>query len=229
MLHLLSFCLCWLDRIWHCLVLWGRGGRGSTDVFCLEGSAARSFSGKRPTTAAAISTIACKWNQFVAKWSDFTQGLLRKVRNWGSRSSTSPSISAARATGLRWNLCRWDWKHLFTKDRWRSACRCFSHVLLWSTVDLSPYPHPEARLVRLHCKQAHLSVWYTLHTTSCGWWIKLLLSCSLTIHFIHKPKILLRQPIGWARATQKDGVLSAANEGPVVRSPPLPLAFMLPL
>lgn len=31
---------------------------------------------------------------------------------------------------------------------------------------------------------------------------------SLAIPFIHKPKISLRQPIGWESVTQKDGVLS---------------------
>lgn len=130
-------------------------------------------------------------------------GVAKKGMQLKEAAPPHPRPSVLLKIQVPGNMCLLDWNHLCTKDRWRSACRCFSHVLLWSSVDLSPYPHPEALLVRLHCKQAHLSVWYTLRTTSYGWWIKLLLSCSLTIHFIHKPKILLRQPIGWARALRK--------------------------
>lgn len=91
---------------------------------------------------------------------------------------------------------------------------CPVMVICWSLLI-----HPEALSQTAQRQGAPtVSLWYTLHTTSYGWWIKLLLSCSLTIHFIHKPKILLRQPVGWERTTQKDGVLSVANERPVVRS-----------
>lgn len=125
--------------------------------------------------------------------------------NWKNCPSTSPSIWGDQTTGLLWHtycLHRYD---LLSKDRWRCACRCFSHVWSRSSVDLSEC-HRRPLLVMPHSKQAHLSL-STLHTTSYGWWIKLLLSCSLTIHFIHKPKILFRQAIGWEHSTQKDGVL----------------------
>lgn len=78
-------------------------------------------------------------------------------------------------------------------------------------------------------KQVHLRLRYTLHTASYGWWIKPLPSCSLTTHFIHKPKMLQTQLTGWEDETRKDGARPAANERDVVHSLPLSQAFMLPL
>lgn len=146
------------------------------------------------------------------------------ICNLRSCSSTSQSIST-QATALHWDIYSLDWNYFFTKDEGVPADAFHMHRLGHLLMPLPTYP--EALLVRLHGKQAHLPLWYTLHATSCGWWIKLLLSCSLTIHFIHKPKILLKQAIGWERATQKDGVLSVANERPVVCSLPLSLACLL--